>query len=313
MPFPSSLRKAPLTYLPGLPKMLRNGTAWEENLRLDKERFRRILANMPDVSWTSDQNGRTVYISPNVEEILGFSNQEIYANGKHLFIESLHPDDLDRVRSAFKALFETQTTFDEEFRIRNKSGQWVWVHDRAIRTHAENGILYADGTLSDITPRKEAELDLQSKTALLEAQVNSTIDGILIVDPSGQRILQNKRFTEIFNIPSSLLEQTDDRLMLNYVVGLMKSPEEFLAKVEYLYAHPMETSRDEIELKGGVILDRYSSPVVDKNGKYYGRIWTFRDISERKETKRLSASSPLQLSKARSASSSPTPKGTSHT
>jgi PAS domain S-box-containing protein len=255
----------------------------EENLRLDKERFRRILANMPDISYTSDQNGRTIYISPNVEEILGYSSQEVYANSEHLLIESLHPDDLDRVLSAFKALFETQTTFDEEFRIRNKSGQWIWVHDRAVRTHEENGILYADGTLSDITARKEAELDLQSKTALLEAQVNSTIDGILVIDPSGQKILQNTRFTEIFDIPIALFEQTDDRPVLNYAVGLMKSPEEFLAKVEYLYAHPMETSRDEIELKSGVILDRYSSPVVDKNGKYYGRIWTFHDISERKK------------------------------
>src|SRR5208282_2714629 len=51
-----------------------------------------------------------------------------------------------------------------------------------------------------------------------------------------------------------------------------------------LYAHPDETSRDEIELKDGMVLDRYSSPVVGKDGKYYGRIWTFRDITERKKT-----------------------------
>ena len=60
----------------------------------------------------------------------------------------------------------------------------------------------------------------------------------------------------------------------------------FLAKVRYLNSHLSEISRDEIELKDGTILDRYSSPVVDQRGKYYGRIWTFRDITSEKKTER---------------------------
>ncbi len=78
------------------------------------------------------------------------------------------------------------------------------------------------------------------------------------------------------------MADVDDRRMLDYAVSLMKDPESFRAKVEYLYRHPTETSRDEIELNNGVILDRYSAPVVDKNGIYYGRIWNFRDMTEQK-------------------------------
>ncbi|HTQ50150.1 MAG TPA: PAS domain S-box protein, partial [Candidatus Acidoferrales bacterium] len=48
------------------------------------------------------------------------------------------------------------------------------------------------------------------------------------------------------------------------------------------YSHPNEISRDEVELKDGTILDRYSSPVIGKDGKHYGRIWSFRDITEQK-------------------------------
>lgn len=70
--------------------------------------------------------------------------------------------------------------------------------------------------------------------------------------------------------------------MLDFAVSLMRDPESFRARVEYLYRHPSETSRDEIELKNGVILDRYSAPVVDKNGICYGRIWSFRDMTEQK-------------------------------
>jgi PAS domain S-box-containing protein len=50
----------------------------------------------------------------------------------------------------------------------------------------------------------------------------------------------------------------------------------------YLYDHPDEISRDEVEFKNGMVLDRYSSPVFGTDGQYYGRIWTFRDVTERK-------------------------------
>ena len=194
---------------------------------------------MPDISYTSDQNGRTIYISPNVKRYSVYSSQEVYAEQRTPAHRILAPRRPGSCTKRVEALFETQTTFDEEFRIRNKSGRSNRVHDRQSE-HTKKTASLCNGILSDITARKEAELDLQSKTALLEAQVNSTIDGILVIDPSGQKILQNTRFTEIFDIPIALFEQTDDRPVLNYAVGLMKSPEEFLAKVEYLYAHPME-------------------------------------------------------------------------
>jgi signal transduction histidine kinase len=70
---------------------------------------------------------------------------------------------------------------------------------------------------------------------------------------------------------------------LLHVLGLVKNPEPFRERVQWLYEHPDEIGVDEIELIEGKILDRYSSPVRDKAGKYYGRIWVFRDITERKK------------------------------
>ncbi|MGZ6317472.1 MAG: PAS domain S-box protein, partial [Anaerolineales bacterium] len=119
-------------------------------------------------------------------------------------------------------------------------------------------------------------------TAFLEAQANSTIDGLLVVDRSGQRLMANERLAELFQIPAELIADPDDQKMLAYVVTTIKDGESFRERVKYLYRHPSETSREEIELKNGVILDRYSAPVMDKNGTCYGRIWTFRDITERK-------------------------------
>jgi signal transduction histidine kinase len=119
---------------------------------------------------------------------------------------------------------------------------------------------------------------------LLEAQINATIDGTLVVDPVGRMILQNRRFFEIFKIPSEFRSNAEDRLAREHASNLVKDPEAFMARIDYLNAHPMETSSDEIELKDGTTLDRYSAPIVDDAGKYYGRIWTFRDITDRKES-----------------------------
>ena len=139
------------------------------------------------------------------------------------------------------------------------------------------------GVAQDITERKLAEEELRWKTAFLEAQVNSSIDGILVVDQHGKKILQNQRLNELWKIPQHITDDPDDENQIQWVASMTRNPEEFVETVEYLYSHPDEISRDERELKDGTILDRYSSPVIGKDGKHYGRIWTFRDITERKQ------------------------------
>ena len=246
-----------------------------------EEKFRRILANQPDVAWTADKNGRVVYVSPKIEDWTGFSSEEIRAGGVPFLLGRVHPDDLSRLESAMEELFSKRATFDVEFRFQSRDGTWLWLHNRARGTYQENGVTCADGVLSDISERKWSE-NLRTRTAFLEAQTNSTTDGILVVDAAGRQVLQNRRFVEIFGIPEELIRTRNDELILGHAVQRTKDPESFLGRVRYLYDHREQTSRDEIELKNGTVLDRYSSPVHDEDGQYHGRIWTFRDITERK-------------------------------
>ncbi len=134
------------------------------------------------------------------------------------------------------------------------------------------------------TERRKTEEELRWKTAFFEAQVDSALDGILVVDSGGRKILQNRRVNELWNIPPEIAGNSDDATQANFVAGQTVDPRQFLDKVTYLYSHPDEISRDVIELKNGTFLDRIASPVRDKTGKYYGRIWVFRDITE---TRRL--------------------------
>ena len=253
-----------------------------DTLRQSEEKFRRILTSVPDVAWTSDRERRTTYVSPKVEAVLGYTKEEFCGAGGNLRSGLIHPEDFGRVNRGYRSLFEGGRAFDEEYRIRRKDGTWIWIQDRATGTHEEGGVLYADGVFSDITGRKQAEAELQSKTAFLEAQANSTIDGILVVAGNGRRLMQNQRYVEMFHVPPEILaNKENDAPLLQHVASLIKDSESFVAKIKHLYRNPSETSRDEIELKDGRVMDRYSAPVVDE-GTYYGRIWTFRDITERK-------------------------------
>jgi diguanylate cyclase (GGDEF)-like protein/PAS domain S-box-containing protein len=165
----------------------------------------------------------------------------------------------------------------ERFDIEIKAlGMWFSISAYGV----ENGCFIA--TFDNITERKRVEESLLFKTVLLEAQAETTIDGILIVDESDRIVLANRQLGLQFGIPSKLLATGDDRILLEYVLTNVEAPEPFVERVKYLYSHRSEKSRDEFKLKNGKVFDRYSAPLIDSRKQYRGRIWYFRDITDRK-------------------------------
>ena len=156
-----------------------------------------------------------------------------------------------------------------------------WYQGRVTRFD-DAGSLRIVVSCEDITARRQAEAGQRWRQMFLEAQANSSLDGILVVDSLGKMILQNQRFVDIWKVPRSIAEASDDKERLRWVASMTKDPAGFVQKVSHLYAHPKAKSRDEIALKDGTYLDRYSAPVLGADGTLYGRIWTFRDITERK-------------------------------
>jgi two-component system cell cycle sensor histidine kinase/response regulator CckA len=134
----------------------------------------------------------------------------------------------------------------------------------------------------EVIEHTRAEQELQLKTVFLEALVNNDVLGILVVDQTGKKSLQNQRFVDLFKIPPPIAHEKADENRLRWITDMTKNPTQFIEKVRHLYAHPQESSHDEIELKDGTTLERYSSPVAGKDGTHYGRAWTFRNITERK-------------------------------
>ena len=106
---------------------------------------------------------------------------------------------------------------------------------------------------------------------------------MLLVDSHENIVSFNQRFAEIWAIPPALLASRSDGPVLELVAGRVMDRAGFVARVSQLYAQIDETSRDEILLKDGRTLDRYSAPVRLEDGTYLGRVWFFRDITEHKQ------------------------------
>jgi len=129
--------------------------------------------------------------------------------------------------------------------------------------------------------RTNAEDALRLKNILLTTQQETSLDGVLIVDENARIINCNQKFVEMWQIPPKLIASGSDEVILKSVLGKIADPQSFVKKVNHLYEHRQEHSRDEIVFKDGRIVDRYSAPMFGQ-GRYYGRIWYFRDITEMK-------------------------------
>ena len=125
------------------------------------------------------------------------------------------------------------------------------------------------------------ESSLRESQELLEAIIESTADGVLVVGENGEVSLANKRFAQIWNIPNELIVSGDDKKLLGYVLDQLLYPDEFLSKVQELYKSPDEDF-DTIYFKNGQVVERYSCPLT-RNGEISGRVWSFRDVTEQKQ------------------------------
>jgi len=139
------------------------------------------------------------------------------------------------------------------------------------------------GQVANVIERKRAEEELAKSNSLIAATLESTADGILVVDKNGKIANYNKKFTELWRIPESVLSKGEDEVLLTFVMEQLSDPDGFMNKVIELYNNYEETSTDYIEFKDGRTFERYSQSQIF-NGDCVGRVWSFRDITIQKNT-----------------------------
>jgi diguanylate cyclase (GGDEF)-like protein len=145
----------------------------------------------------------------------------------------------------------------------------------ALKLRHENG-----GLLEDLRSTNEG---LQHTLALLEGVLNSTADGLLVLDRSGHVVTWNRRFLEMWKVPEQIERTRDDRALCTWITGQLTDPDTFVSKIQALNAHPEEHSSDEIACADGRVFAGVSIPhrVGDR---VVGRVWSFEDVTEQKRT-----------------------------
>src|SRR2546425_923809 len=131
-------------------------------------------------------------------------------------------------------------------------------------------------------PRRVAD---SLTVSVLQATLESTADGILVVDLEGNIVSHNRHFEEMWHLPTSLIAANNDAAgrgrLIAHVRDQLVNPQLFVDGIQDRYAEPESDSFDVLILKDGHVLERYSIP-LRLNGRSVGRVWSFRDVTARR-------------------------------
>ncbi len=132
----------------------------------------------------------------------------------------------------------------------------------------------------DLTEHQRAEA-----VSLMESTIESTDDGILVVDFLGHVILLNEQLKQMWKFPPNALDTQEEKWLFSHINDQIKKENIFMQTVDSVHLEPERRSFDTLELKDGRIIESYSVPRRFED-KLMGRVWNFRDITNRRKTEK---------------------------
>ena len=257
----------------------------QEALRQSAEKYRELVENANSIILRMDDAGKVTFFNEFARGFFGYSEEEIV--GKNVVGTIVPPVESTTGRD-LRLMIEDiavnpdryATNINENMR---RCGEKVWIAWTNKPIRYENGRVKETLCVgNDITERKQAEEALKRANILLFTQNETSIDGILAVDENDAIISSNQRFADMWGVSREIMEAKVAAPVLRSATDKVRDPLAFLQRIGYLYAHRNETGLEEIALKDGRTFERYSAPMNGTDEGYCGRVWYFRDITERK-------------------------------
>jgi signal transduction histidine kinase len=196
-------------------------------------------------------------------------------------LEQIHPADRGMVRDVVLDAVRHAKPFTYDHRIVRSDDRERVIHTvGAVVSDARGVAMRVYGSSWDITEQHDTMRRLQASVSLLSATLESTADGILVVDRAGNVSAHNQRYLDMWRLSPTVGERTRDDAMLLSLSDQLEDPVAFRETVRRLYGTPEEESFDVLRFKDGRVVERFSRPQrID--GQAVGRVWSFRDVTER--------------------------------
>ena len=261
-----------------------DGASGSPDTPLGEGALRAIYHAVNDAIFVHDADGEIIDVNETAAEMYGYARSD-FRDGEDLPQTSSGEGpftvegSIDRLQDVAEGSAETF-----EWQGRDREGNVFWEEVSVSRAVVDGDPLLI-AIVRDIDERKRYEQELEYRKALLEAQAEATIDGFLVVN-DGQPLSYNSRFLELWDVPEDRPPGAGEESPLEAVADRLADPAPFREVVADLADRPTAEARDEVRLADGRWIDWYTSPVVGADGEHYGRLWVFRDVTERTERER---------------------------
>ncbi len=180
----------------------------EEALKESEEKYRDLVENLAEVIYALKPNGEVLYVSPAVKSLIGYTPKEIEGQS---FAGLVHEDDLPRALKRIQKILEGEST-SNEYRLKAKSGKIRWIHTSSRPVLKGKHVIGLQGILTDITERKEAEIELRESEKKYRELIEKSLQGVVIIQDS-RIVFANKALAKISGFTvKELLYLTPERM-----------------------------------------------------------------------------------------------------
>ena len=255
-------------------------TARTELLRSTVDRLQMLwhaLDQSPASILITDAKQRIEYVNPKLLSLSGYARHELVGASPRIFkSHAMPPEFYEQLRQTLDA----RMTWSGEICNRRKDGELFWESGIITPIKDKHGnVTNYLAIKEDITERKKSETELKTSLSQLRATLESTADGILVVDIDGKLINYNPQFVELWRLPAEEIKTWDETKLNAEFVKQVSDPEVFLQRIQELHHDRSQDSFEVIELTDTRVVERYSH-AHQIDGAPAGRVWSFRDITQ---------------------------------
>jgi diguanylate cyclase (GGDEF)-like protein/PAS domain S-box-containing protein len=271
------------------------GGTRRQNKVLAAPTFGALLDASPDALLALDPDGIIRLANTASTRLFGYTRDELLGSDHSRLLSEPFRTEARQLLEGLKA-GPGEPTPPREMRMLHGDGT-VFAAEMAGSLIDDGGPLLLLLSFRSTSHRKPADAELREAMSLLTATLESTADGILVISAEGKIAGLNDQFLTMWGIPPEYMEAGSDEPAMQLILAQVKDPEDFLARVSELTQDPTAESHDVVDFLDGRTFERYSRP-QRVGTKVVGRVWSFRDVTPRRQAQELAQQAQEQAQRA---------------